>query len=301
VSPPPGPADAEPRAALDPAGILVCPYCRSALRPLERTLRCERGHSFDVTRQGYVNLLAPSRRHAKDPGDNRAMIVARRRFLDGGLYDQIADRVNDTVTAKLPSPARPDHTTILDAGAGEGFYLARLSTHLQGERIPAYPALYGVDVSKHGMQYATHRTKAVTWLVASIVDLPIAGASIDLILSAFAPLAPAEFQRVLRPTGTLVVVEPGPEHLIAVRERLYATVLSKPPDPVHPSLLRHFALRSSSRLTYGIVLPAPTTVSDLLTMTPFGWNVDAATRLRVEGAAPLPTEVDVFVRVYAPK
>ena len=40
-----------------------CPNCASALTPhlAEKpyVLRCENGHSFDVAKQGYVNLLLP--------------------------------------------------------------------------------------------------------------------------------------------------------------------------------------------------------------------------------------------------
>ena len=37
--------------------MLRCSICGETLTKEERTWRCEKGHSFDVARQGYVNLL----------------------------------------------------------------------------------------------------------------------------------------------------------------------------------------------------------------------------------------------------
>ena len=36
---------------------LICPICQLPLTQEGRSLRCGRNHSFDMARQGYVNLL----------------------------------------------------------------------------------------------------------------------------------------------------------------------------------------------------------------------------------------------------
>ena len=281
-------------------GILRCPHCHTGLRRQGGAYRCANGHSFDIARQGYVNLLPSSRRHSKDPGDNREMILSRQRFLEGGFYAAIANEINGAVLAALPDERRDENYSILDAGAGEGYYLAHLAEAVAA-RMPATMAgLYGVDVSRHAMQYATHRSKAVTWLVASIVDLPIVSSALDIVLSVFAPLAPSEFHRVLRPTGVLVVVSPSGGHLYSLRQLLYKDVLAHRPDQMVASLLPYFTLRRESPLTYHIALPDRATIGDLLTMTPFGWNIDAARRSHAEAMAPLPTTVDVLVSVFEP-
>ena len=62
---------------------LVCPVCGQALRRAERCWQCESRHSFDVARQGYVNLLTVDRKHTKHPGDTKEMVAARKAFLYG--------------------------------------------------------------------------------------------------------------------------------------------------------------------------------------------------------------------------
>ena len=76
--------DDVPRIPLDAAlSLLRCPQCRQDLARTGRTLRCPSGHSFDIARQGYVNLAghAPPRN-----ADTPAMVAARERFLATGHY-----------------------------------------------------------------------------------------------------------------------------------------------------------------------------------------------------------------------
>lgn len=67
---------------------LRCPVCPlpMAIAPDGGTLRCPRGHSFDVARQGYVNLTAG---RAPRGGDTAEMVAAREEFLRSGAYDFI--------------------------------------------------------------------------------------------------------------------------------------------------------------------------------------------------------------------
>ena len=62
---------------------VLCPNCRKPLLEEEKRWICPEGHSFDKAREGYVNLLF---RHGGTHGDNREMVLARRKFLDSGHY-----------------------------------------------------------------------------------------------------------------------------------------------------------------------------------------------------------------------
>ena len=104
--------------------VLSCPYCKSTLsKSEERTFVCEKNHSFDLAKEGYLNLHPVNHKKSKDPGDNKLMIAARRDFLELGYYDPLIESIKDLITDKL-SFARKDIVTF-DAGCGEGYYSER--------------------------------------------------------------------------------------------------------------------------------------------------------------------------------
>lgn len=178
-----------------------CPHCREPLTTEGRTLRCAQGHSFDVARQGYVNLLG---RAAPANADTAAMLDARARFLVSGHYDPLADAVAAAV----------DGDRFLEVGAGTGFYLARA--------LDAHPGAEGLatDVSVAAAKRAARAHPSAAAVVADTwAGLPLADACVDAVLCVFAPRNPAEFARVLRPGGVLAVAQPAVGHLLELRER----------------------------------------------------------------------------------
>ena len=56
----------------------------TALSLHERSWRCPHGHSFDVAKQGYVNLLPVQNKRSKDPGDSKAMVQGAPAFSSAG-------------------------------------------------------------------------------------------------------------------------------------------------------------------------------------------------------------------------
>ena len=61
----------------------ICPVCGGALLKNEKTYSCGKGHSFDIAKSGYVNLLPSSgkgkRQHTEEK-KNDAMILEPIRF-----------------------------------------------------------------------------------------------------------------------------------------------------------------------------------------------------------------------------
>lgn len=188
--------------------VLLCPVrgCGEPLARGARALTCPRGHSFDIARSGYCNLLQPQERRSKEPGDPREAVLARRRFLDAGHGDLLLGALREIV------PFAPERLAVLDLGCGEGFYLGALA----GERpIEGY----GLDISTTAVDLAAKRYPDVCWLVANADRvLPFADASFDLVLSLTARRNAPEARRVLRPDGRLIVAVPGEDDLIEARE-----------------------------------------------------------------------------------
>ena len=120
---------------------LLCPVCGAELEKQEHALRCSAGHSFDIARQGYVNLLPVQQKRSLHPGDTREQVASRRRFLDTGLYAPICDALCETA-AELGASG-----PVLDVGCGEGYYAARLARALGCE-------LVGLDISKESVRCA---------------------------------------------------------------------------------------------------------------------------------------------------
>ena len=84
-------------------------------------LRCGEGHSFDISRQGYVNLVP-------GPGDSAEMVDARENFLAAGHFARLSAALAE---ATRGVPARG---AVVDIGAGTGHHLARVLDALP-ERI----------------------------------------------------------------------------------------------------------------------------------------------------------------------
>lgn len=185
---------------------LLCTV-RSCRQPLQReTARyvCSNGHSFDVARSGYVNLLQPQDRRSKSPGDSAEAVAARRRFLDGGHAAPLVRAIVETL------PLEPGDT-LLDAGCGEGHHTAAFH-----EAYGVTAA--GVDISVPAIEAAARRYPDLLWIVANADRfLPFADASYRAVTSITARLTPDEFARVLVPEGTLLVAIPGADDLIELR------------------------------------------------------------------------------------
>ena len=56
---------------------LLCPICAAPLRQTDKTFRCDANHSFDMARQGYVNLLPVQNKRSLNPGDTREQVLSR--------------------------------------------------------------------------------------------------------------------------------------------------------------------------------------------------------------------------------
>jgi 23S rRNA (guanine745-N1)-methyltransferase len=167
---------------------------------------CPRGHSFDIARSGYINLLQPQDRRSKQPGDTVAAVAGRRRLHDQGVTEPLLRAVAEII-GESPSDV------VLDAGCGEGFYLGSLARQTRFDA-------HGVDISIPAVDAAARRYPECEWVVANADRfLPYADRSFSIILSITARMNTSEFRRVLRDDGRLLVALSAPDDLIEVRSR----------------------------------------------------------------------------------
>lgn len=62
-------------------------------------------HCYDIAKEGYVNLLVANRKHSKDPGDDKEMVAARRRFLEEDHYAPLRGALCRLISACAPGDA----------------------------------------------------------------------------------------------------------------------------------------------------------------------------------------------------
>jgi 23S rRNA (guanine745-N1)-methyltransferase len=253
-----------------------CPHCGLSLVDVDRRLACASGHSFDRAREGYVNLL-PSGRLASGPsGDDDTMVSARRAVFEAGCYDQIID----AVAAEILSHGA---AAVLDAGCGEGTYLARAcAAGAQG---------WGIDISKVAVRLAAKRYPEYEFAVASSYRLPFDDDRFDALIDVFSPRPFDELFRVLRPGGVAVVVTPGADHLAQLKALVYDDPRPHADDEPGPTPERVEHVR------FTVDLAAPELRRHLLEMTPYWWSTSVDRRARVE-AALTEVDVDMLLSVY---
>lgn len=190
--------------------VLLCPVrdCHAPLERGERRWLCARGHSFDVARSGYCNLLQPQDRRSRQPGDPKEAVAARHRFLEAG-HDAAFLRELIATVESLPLP---EHPAILDVGCGEGHHLAAVAAALGAEA-------HGIDISAPAIDLAARHHPGATWIVGNADRfLPYADGSFHLAMSLTARMNAPELRRVLAPEGRLLVAVPGEDDLVELRE-----------------------------------------------------------------------------------
>jgi 23S rRNA (guanine745-N1)-methyltransferase len=182
--------------------MLACPHCGETLRETAGSLRCPRSHTFDLARQGYVNLLTES---APNEGDSAEMVAARAAVLERGHLGPLRDAIADEAVDKLAAGTGG----ILDVGGGTGHHLSAVLDRSE-ERAGLV-----LDLSTYAARRAA---RAHTRAGAAVCDvwsrLPVRDDAAALVLSAFAPRNGSEFARVLAPGGSAVVAWPTERHLL---------------------------------------------------------------------------------------
>ena len=263
---------------------LLCPICGCPLKAADHAQKCENRHSFDVARQGYVNLLPVQQKRSLQPGDTKEQVLSRRAFLDGGFYAPIRDALCQLAA---------DHGCtgpVLDIGCGEGYYSAHLARTLGAE-------LVGLDISKEAVRYAAGRYKDALWLCASAAHLPVADQSAGLITSLFALTMPEEFLRVLRPDGAFIQVLAAEDHLLGLKSIIYPQLNRKEKDSV--PTLPGFQLAESRPVRFTFTVEGAQ-VQNLLSMTPHVYRIGKEGAERLRQTESLTDTASCILNLYRP-
>ena len=261
---------------------LICPICGMKLEQVDRAFLCPDRHSFDIARQGYVNLLTVQQKHSLNPGDTREQVLARRAFLDEGHYAPICQTLIDT--AKELGITGP----ILDVGCGEGYYSTRLAQAL-GARLT------GLDISKEAVRCAAAKYKDARWLCATAAHIPVADGSAQLVTSLFALTLPGEFSRVLGEKGYYFQVLAAQDHLLGLKSIIYPELKLREKDTVPE--LEGFTLVKTVPIRFDFAVEGDR-IRDLFSMTPHVFRVSREGVQRLEETASLRDTASCVLNVY---
>ena len=261
---------------------LICPVCGEKLNRQDRSYVCPNRHSFDMARQGYVNLLTVQQKHSLNPGDTREQVLSRRAFLEAGYYAPILNTLIET--AKELGITGP----IIDVGCGEGYYSAQLAAALNAE-------LMGFDISKEAVRCAAAKYKGPTWLTATASHIPVENGSAKLLTSLFALTLPEEFARVLAEDGYYFQVLACQDHLLGLKSIIYDELKFKEKDSVPE--LPGFVLHKSVPIRFTFTVEGEQ-IRNLFSMTPHVFRIGKEGAERLKNTQILTDTASCVLNVY---
>ncbi len=248
----------------------ICPVCKNELVRVENSLKCSKGHCFDISRKGVVNLLISNKSHH---GDDKRMVNARREFLGKGYYAPLRERI-----AELAAKYAADGCTLLDCGCGECSYTADIAEKLTGSGISA--DIIGIDVSKDALNAGASRHTGARLAAASVYGIPLPDRSCDIVLALFSPFSGSEYLRVLKDGGIYITAFPLEDHLFELKQAVYDVPYK---NKVAPLAVTGFELLENSEVRFTMRLSTNSDIISLFEMTPYCYKTSPADRAKLDG------------------
>lgn len=267
--------------------LFVCPKCKKKLNILDTGVaRCDLGHSFDLAKAGYYNLLLGNSGGVH--GDNREMVEARRAFLSRGYYEPLAKAITELALKHTAA-----NSALIDAGCGEGYYTDFVERALNARDGQSHVSAF--DISRDAVKLAHRRNGNISLCVASSYDMPLASGSVDAVINVFSPLALDETRRVLKKDGLFIMAFPGEMHLFALKRAIYDTPYKNKPEATE---LDGFELLDSRHLEYSMDIQDSQDLQSLFMMTPYAYRTPKEARAKISSLDRLSCEADFHILVY---
>ncbi len=273
--------------------VLACPVCKENLKKYKelKVYKCCNNHSYDIARQGYVNLIISNMKRTNNPGDSREMVEARIDFLNRNFYKPVYDRINSIIYKYIRD--MEEHINILDIGCGEGYYLSKLRAFISSKKNKV--SYYGMDISKNAVKCAARDEKQCIFAAANNYHLPVKDNSADCILSVFSPIDINEIIRVLKTKGIFIRVLPRINHLIEIREIIYSKVNLKDKKYIADETLCECV--EEEAVTFKMDLNKEE-IESLLKMTPHYWKSTEENKKQLKQYDNMSVTVDMQIGVF---
>lgn len=272
--------------------VFRCPLCHSSMKVMNlKSIICSNNHTFDIAKQGYVNMMT---RPANSHYDKKLFEARQEIIAESDLYELLHEKTSEMIKEYLDVSNNP--TIMLDAGCGEGSHLQMVLDECNNEAITGI----GLDVSKEGIIMAAKKYKTPFWLVGDLASAPLVDQSTRIILNILSPANYKEFKRVLAPDGFVIKVVPRANYLKELRDIIFTDEnKQKYSNDDKVSLFKqHFDLVKHSKLSYSKVLKQEE-LMNLVQMSPLTWNVEKE-RLGIymnQGSPEITVDLDILVGV----
>ena len=196
--------------------IFRCPICHSPMKVMdEKSLVCENKHTFDFTKQGYVNLL---KNPVKTKYEKNLFEARRRLMTESGFFEPVCEEIAKII--QQHASLKTGTFTILDTGCGDGSHLNQISNILQTNNDNKFVGV-GIDLSKEGINVASKYHMNKIWCVADLANTPFKDKQFDTILNILSPSNYEEFNRLLKEDGMVIKVVPQSGYLHELRESIF--------------------------------------------------------------------------------
>jgi 23S rRNA (guanine745-N1)-methyltransferase len=267
--------------------LLRCPICAQHLDIIGRTYKCPSGHSYDIAKEGYVNLLPANKKHSASPGDDSGMALSRSSFLSKGYYAPLCKEL-----CRICEEFSADAVNIVDSGCGEGYYSQSVFAHLteKGCRV----SLAGVDLSKPSLKKAGRRCPQGEFALASVYHMPICDGAADILINCFSPLAQDEFRRVLRAGGIFIYVVPAARHLWQLKQVLYEKPYENAEEKIEYPGFEYIDVRA---VDFSMQLDNAA-LEEVFRMTPYYWKTPREGAQRLSEIPSLEVEASFRVHIF---
>lgn len=243
-----------------------CPLCSSDMNVQAlSSLICRNNHTFDIAKQGYVNLL---NRLAPTNYDKQLFHARQKIMTTSNLYTELHKKIAEKITKKIV--ARDSPSIMLDAGCGEGSHLQKIIEQTENNTIQGI----GLDISKEGILLAAKTYKQPIWFVGDLANIPLNNQSCHFILNILSPANYVEFKRILRTDGLIIKVIPGKSYLKELREVVFVneTKANYKNEQITSLFKQHFEMVDELYITDSVTLSGEQ-LKYLVEMTPLTWNV----------------------------
>ena len=262
---------------------LACPKCHELLYKENKSYKCNNRHCYDIAKSGYINLLLNPDKATNNPGDNKESLLCRKAHLNNGYYDDILNEV-----IKCIKEYKGNDIHLLDLGCGEGYYTYKMKQALNDAIV------YGLDISKEGVNMASKYTKDICWIVGNSKNIPIESHSLDIITALFTVVNVDELKRCLKDDGIIIQVSANNLHLVEFKELIYDEIKIKSDEFVRLP----FNEVKSYNFKKTIHLRSREDTLNLLKMTPHFYHIKKERRHVLDTLDEFDVTIDIRITIY---